>query len=111
MDHYTPEEMKSQVDANLLTARPLAAVGQDLNLIKSHRALAQSGCSLFGDVRTAGSAGEKIRTIANTRNSILAQRYGTLIVEELMDAQGSPHQAFESPGRGLHTESTAWQTS
>jgi hypothetical protein len=109
--HYTPEEMKDQVDANLLTASPLASLGQDLNLIKSHRALALLGCSFLVVYAPLEAQVQNIRTIANTMNAKLAQRYGTLIVEELLDAKGSPHQAFESPDRGLDTESTAWQHS
>ena len=47
MVRYTPAEMIAQVDAEVEKASPLAALGQDLNLIKAHRELAQEGCSFL----------------------------------------------------------------
>lgn len=99
--HYTPDEMKNQVDAELLTASPLASIGQDLNLIKAHRALAESGCSFLVVHAPEADQVERVRSIANSMNAKSAQRYGVLIVEELMEPTSGQRQVFESPDRGL----------
>ena len=104
--HYTPQEMISQVDAQLLAASPLASVGQDLNLITAHRALAESGCSFLVVHAPQADQVAKVRSIANSMNAKSAQRYGVLIVEELMDPQSGERQVFESPDRGLDAEVT-----
>jgi hypothetical protein len=101
---YTPQEMINQVDAELLTASPLASIGQDLNLIKAHRELALSGCSFLVVHAPDTDQVEKVRRIANTMNAQSAQRYGVLIVEELIDAKTNQRQLFESPDRGLDVE-------
>ena len=44
---YSPTDMIAQVDSDVHTASPLASVGQDLNLVKAHRALAEGGCSFL----------------------------------------------------------------
>lgn len=103
---YTPQEMISQVDAQLLAASPLASVGQDLNLITAHRALAESGCSFLVVHAPQADQVAKVRSIANSMNAKSAQRYGVLIVEELMDPQSGERQVFESPDRGLDAEVT-----
>src|SRR5687767_13974210 len=41
--HYSPQEMVAQVDAELATASPLSGIGQEQNLVKAHRALAEQG--------------------------------------------------------------------
>ena len=107
---YTPQEMINQVDAELLTASPLASVGQDLNLIKAHRELAQSGCSFLVVHAPDADQVEKVRRIANAMNAQSAQRYGVLIVEELMDAKINQRQLFESPDRGLDVKSAERRT-
>ena len=102
--HYTPQEMKNQVDANLVTASALASLGQDLNLVKAHRALAEQGCSFLVVYAPQPDQVQHIQTLANNVGAKSAQRYGSLIVEELLDAQADQRQLFESPDRGLNTE-------
>ena len=104
MVRYTPQEMINQVDAELVTASPLASIGQDLNLIKAHRALAESGCSFLVVHAPDADQVDTVRRIANAVNARSAQRYGSLIVEELMDAKTNERQVFESPDRGLDVD-------
>lgn len=100
---YSALEMKTQARANLLTASPLASVGQELNLVKAQLALAEQGCS-FLVVRAAGT--EKVAYVTEISRRLQAksaQRYGILIVEELIVAPEDGQQVFESPDRGLDT--------
>ena len=105
--HYSPQQMKDQVDAQLLTASPLASVGQDLNLIRAHRALAEKGCSFLVVHAPTSKQVEQVSSAARAMNALSAQRYGTLIVEELIDPNPGQNQAFESPDTGLDAETVA----
>lgn len=109
--HYTPQEMKNQVDSNLVTASALASLGQDLNLVKAHGALAEQGCSFLVVYAPQAEQVQRIQTIANTMKAKSAQRYGSLIVEELLDADLNQHQVFESPDRGLDVEAAEQKSS
>ena len=99
--HYTPQEMLDQVDAEMLTASPLASLGQDLNLIKAHRALAERGYSFLVVHAPKAAQVAQVAALAKSMNAKSAQRYGSLIVEELIIAPGAESQVFESPDRGL----------
>lgn len=98
---YSPSEMMAQVDAELPTASPLAAMGQELNLIKAHRALAAAGCHFLivpaGDQALAG----RVAAVARATGAVTAQLYGRFIIEELISTPSSVPQVFESPDRGL----------
>ena len=101
---YTPEEMLAQTSEDLRTASPLASVGQDMNLVKTHRAFAEAGCSFLvvkaPDEQHALLAAE----VARETHAAAAQRYGRLIVEELISSPRNAHQSFESPDRGLDVD-------
>ncbi len=108
---YAPAQMIAQVDAQLQSASPLASVGQELNLIKAHRALAENGCSFLvvhaPDDRTAAL----VDHVVHSMHAVAAQRYGTFIVEELVDTRDGRPQSFESPDRGLDLPAAATQPS
>jgi hypothetical protein len=40
---YSDREMLRQIDADITRASPIAAVGQEMNLVLAHRALAERG--------------------------------------------------------------------
>lgn len=98
---YTPEEMTAQVDAQEKSASPLAALGQELNLIKAHRALAQSGCSFLVVHAPDDAQAERVAAVARTLKAVSAQRYGSFLIEELIELPPGETQVFESPDRGL----------
>lgn len=98
---YTPAEMVQQVDAEMQNASPLASIGQELNLVKAHRALAERGCS-FLVVKAADDAqAERIAAVARLHHAVVAQNYGHFIIEELISPPTGEPQVFESPARGL----------
>jgi hypothetical protein len=98
---YSPEEMKAQADAEVPLASPLAAIGQDLNLVKAHRALAEDGCSFLVVHARTDEQATRVADIARSTKAVAAQQYGRFIVEELIDAAPGKTQVFESPDRGL----------
>lgn len=98
---YGPAEMIAQVNLEIQAASPLASLGQELNLIKAHRTLAERGCS-FLVVPAAGDAqAERVASVARAHNAVVAQRYGRFIIEELISPPTAEPQVFESPARGL----------
>ena len=100
MVRYTSAEMIAQVDAEVEKASPLAALGQDLNLIKAHRELALEGCS-FLVVRAPEQAHvDKVDAVAHALKAVAAQRYGRFVTEELIDDTAG-NQTNESPDTGL----------
>jgi hypothetical protein len=98
---YTPEQMVAQVDAQMLAASPLASVGQELNLIQAHRALAERGCSFLLVHAPDDTQAGQVAQVARTGNAVAAQRYGRFLIEELIDTPAASAQVFESPDRGL----------
>lgn len=97
---YTPAEMIAQVDTEIVKASPMAAIGQDLNLIKAHRELAEEGCSFLVVHAPEEAHVDKVTAVALALNAVAAQRYGRFITEELLDADGP--QTFESTDTGLN---------
>jgi hypothetical protein len=98
---YTPEEMAAQVDREMHSAGLLASVGQELNLIKAHRELAQNGCSFLVVHAPDDERATQVATIAKAQNAAVAQRYGTFIIEELIEQPRGHTQTFESIEKGL----------
>lgn len=98
---FTPDEMKNQVDADMAAASALASLGQELNLVKAHRALAESGCSFLVVHAPDDDLAERVAAVARTMQAVAAQRYGRFIIEELIDQAPDQAQLFESPERGL----------
>ncbi|OYT98197.1 MAG: hypothetical protein CFE40_13090 [Burkholderiales bacterium PBB1] len=98
--HYTPAEMIDQVNAEVERASPLAAIGQDLNLIKAHRELAQAGCSFLVVHAPEQAHVDKVNAVAHRQKAVAAQRYGRFVTEELIDGD-TGNQTNESPDAGL----------
>ena len=102
--HYSPAEMLAQVNDEIPRAGILASIGQELNLIKAHRALASQGCH-FVLVHTPESDDlPRVVSIARRFDAVAAQHYGHLIIDELIESVVPLHQVFESPDRGLNLE-------
>jgi hypothetical protein len=106
LTEYTPQEMIGQCEADFLSASPLAEFGQELNLSRTHLDLAKNGCS-FLVVYTADKDSEVIVDgVIETIRPVMAQRYGRLIIEELVSAKDEPHQLPESLDSGLDAKSS-----
>jgi hypothetical protein len=98
---YSAQEMIAQVDAQEHAASAMASLGQELNLIKAHRALAQSGCSFLVVHAPDDEQAERVATLARSLQAVAAQRYGSFLIEELIETVPGQNQVFESPDRGL----------
>ena len=81
---YTPAEMKIQVDSELQTASPLAGFGYELDLVKVHGTLAESGCSFLVVHAPEEAQAERVATVAQATNAVTAQHYGTFMIEDVI---------------------------
>lgn len=97
-------EMVEQIDRDMARASPLAAVGQELNLVKAHRDLATQGCHWLVVHAPEDALASRVAEIARSHGAIRAQSYGRFIIEELIEQPGALPQVGESPDRGLDTQ-------
>lgn len=93
---YTSQEMVEQVDAELLNVSPLASFGHELKLIKTYRALATEGCTFLVVHAPEDEQVAHVTAVANTMRAVTAQRYGSLIIEEMIE-QPPPGAAVPAP--------------
>jgi hypothetical protein len=102
----TDREMLSQIDRDLQKASSLAAVGQELNLVKAHRALAERGYHWLVVHASDRDRAAQVAQVARAQGAERAQLYGNFIIEELIDQDraGAKPQVAESPDRGLDAE-------
>jgi hypothetical protein len=99
--YYSPGQMKAQAEADIRNAGILATIGQELNLVRAHRDLAEAGHA-FLSVRAPDEAqARKVADIALHHGADRAQKYGRLIIEELIEPGTGERQVAESPDRGL----------
>ena len=101
---FTPGQMKRQMDVNIAHAGPLASIGQDLNLLKTHRALAEQGHSYLVVLWPQSDHEELLIDVARRHNAARAQKFGRLIIEELIEPGSDEQQHFESTDRGLDAQ-------
>ncbi len=98
---YTPDEMRAQAETDIGNAGGLASLGQDLNLVKAHLALALQGQSFLVVSADDAEQVQCVTEVATRAHATRAQHYGTLVIEELIPPGTSPRQIAESPDRGL----------
>ncbi len=98
---YTPQEMIDQTEEDFQEAGVLATIGQEMNLIKAHRAFAEAGCSFLVVHAPDDEQVQRVAEIARDTHAAAAQSYGHFIIEELISSPRGDRQVFESPARGL----------
>ena len=101
---YSPAQMKAQVQSDIASASPLASIGQEMNLVKAHGSLAEQGYSFLVVHAPEDEQAEQVARIARAHHAERAQKYGRLVIEDLIDAGTGETQTFESPARGLDAE-------
>jgi hypothetical protein len=98
---YSPEQMAAQAKRNIEDAGVLAGIGQELNLVKTHRELALAGSS-FLVIRTPGSEqAREAGDIVGRHGASRAQHYSRWMIEELLPVGTTSRQVNESPDSGL----------
>ncbi|MBI3367353.1 MAG: hypothetical protein HY021_02525 [Burkholderiales bacterium] len=101
---FSDREMLAQIDADLQRASALAGIGQELNLVKAHRALAERGYHWLVIRAETDLLGRKIAALMRSLGAERAQLYGRFIIEELIPRRSDQAQVSESPDRGLDAQ-------
>ncbi|WP_416762952.1 hypothetical protein ACNI65_10705 [Roseateles sp. So40a] len=98
---FSDHEMVAMVARDLKNASPLAAIGQEINLLRSHGELAERGYHFLVVRARDDDQAREIAEIARRNRAERAQYYGHFIIEELLEPEGGRPQVAESPHRGL----------
>ena len=101
---YTPDEMRRQADIDIEQAGVLAGIGQELNLVRSHRELALKGHSFLVVKASGDDRVQQVSEVARRFHATRAQSYGRLLIEELIEVGSGERQVAESPDRGLDAQ-------
>jgi hypothetical protein len=98
---YSPAQMKAQADKSIAEAGILSTVGQELNLVKALRDLAEQGYSFLVVRAPKDEQAQRVAQIAQRFHAQRAQKFGHLIIEELITVGSGEKQVAESPDRGI----------
>lgn len=104
VERYSPQQMKTQAERHVAEASPIAAIGQELNLVKAHGALADQGYNFLIVHAPKEEQAREVADISQRFHAERAQRYGRFIIEELIEEGPESRQVFESPDRGLDAQ-------
>jgi hypothetical protein len=106
---FTDREMLARIDEDLRHASAAAAIGQELNLVKAHRALAERGYHWLVVRAADGAQARRIAEAAQRCGAERAQHYGRFIIEELIERPDDLAQVAESPDRELDAQTPSGQ--
>jgi len=101
---YDDRQMIEQIDHDIERASPLASVGQEMNLIRAHRDLAEKGYHWLVVHAPDDEQAVQVAEVARSHGAERAQQYGRFIIEELIARPGNLPQVSESPDRGLDAQ-------
>ncbi|MFT3802157.1 MAG: hypothetical protein QM766_13150 [Burkholderiaceae bacterium] len=87
---YSSEEMIAQCEDDLRQAGALASLGSEINLSRKHLELARRGCCFIVVFAPDDEQVERVAEVAGLTDTLFAQHYGLLTVEELIRTPESP---------------------
>ena len=99
--YYSAEEVCERAERDIEHAGVLATIGQELNLVKQQRDLAREGHPFVSVLAEEDSAARRAADIVARFHADRAQKFGRLIIEELIEPGTGQRQAKESPDTGL----------
>jgi hypothetical protein len=99
--YYSAEEMLSRAVSDIAHSGVLANIGQELNLCKARRDLAEQGHPFVSIHAEEDAAARRVGDIVSRHHADRAQKFGRLIIEELIEPGSGERQAPESPDTGL----------
>jgi len=99
--YYPADEVLARAERDIERAGVLATIGQELNLVKQQRDLAREGHPFVSVLAEADDAARRAADILARFHADRAQKYGHMIIEELIEPGSGQRQAKESPDTGL----------
>jgi hypothetical protein len=98
---YPAQEVLERTERDIANSGVLANIGQELNLVKQQRALAEEGHPFVSVLAEKDDEARRAGDIVARYNADRAQKFGRLIIEELLEPGTGQRQANESPDTGL----------
>ena len=98
---YSAALMKARTEADIHHAGILASIGQELNLVRAQHDLAVAGHAFLCVHAPHERQARMVAEIVQRHGADRAQKYGRLIIEELIEPGTGERQVAESPDRGL----------
>ena len=98
---YPASEVLERAERDIRNSGVLANIGQELNLVKQQRDLAGEGHPFVSVLAPEDDAARRAADIVARYNADRAQKFGRLIIEELIEPGTGQRQAKESPDTGL----------
>jgi hypothetical protein len=108
---YPAEEVRERAERDIANAGVLAGIGQELNLVKQQRELAEQGHPFVSVLAPEHEAAQRVADIVVRYNADRAQKFGRLIIEELIEPGTARRQANESPDTGLDAQTRSGKES
>ena len=98
---YAPQEMAQLARSERQAASALAAFGYELELVDTHLALAESGCSFLVVHAPQEEQLAQVAEAARLHRAVSAQHYGRFMIQDLIDqtAPNAPRPDTPSPVR------------
>ncbi len=101
---YPAQEVLERANRDIANSGVLANIGQELNLVKQQRELAEKGHPFVSVLAEKDDEARRAGDIVARYNADRAQKYGSLIIEELIEPGSGQRQAKESPDTGLDAQ-------
>jgi hypothetical protein len=101
---YSAPQMKRQCEEDIARAGVLSTIGQELNLVKALRDLADQGYGFLMVRASKDDAVQRVAAVARRFRAERAQKFGHLLIEELISVGSNEKQVAESPDRGLDAQ-------
>jgi len=101
VSYYSADEVCERAERDIQRAGVLATIGQELNLVKQQRDLAREGHPFVSVRAPEDAAARRAAAIVARYHADRAQKFGRLIIEELIEPGSSLRQSNESPDTGL----------
>jgi len=98
---YPAHEVLERAERDIANSGVLANIGQELNLVKQQRDLAEEGHPFVSVLAEKDDEARRAGDIVARHNADRAQKFGRLIIEELIEPGTGQRQARESPDTGL----------
>ena len=94
---YSPQEMAALARKERQAASPLAAFGYELELLDTHLALAERGCSFLVVPAPEDTQVERVAKVASRLKAASAQHYGRFMIQDLIDSTAPNAPILETP--------------
>ncbi len=108
---YPAAEVLERAERDIVNSGVLANIGQELNLVKQQRELAAEGHPFVSVLAEKDDEARRAAGIVARCNADRAQKFGRLIIEELIEPGTGQRQARESPDTGLDPQTRSGRES